>query len=184
MSADWQTEPLTLDHQLDHLNSGRPEIDLWLTQHAVRLQRDNSCVTVVWTDGQHPFVYGYYSLTPHRLEPDAETKASGYTGGALSGYLIAKIGVHKEAASEIREVRHDDGTATRIPVPALLLIDALVDMEHAAGTAGGRWAFIDTTNEPDCILKALNEIGFKPISPAGSPIHFLRLYASHSSIRD
>ena len=70
-----------------------------------------------------------------------------------------------------------------IPVPALLIIDALVDMEHAAGTAGGKWAFIDTTGEPDSILEELDNIGFQPVNQSGSPIHFLRLGSSQSSIR-
>jgi hypothetical protein len=57
-------------------------------------------------------------------------------------------------------------------------------MEHAAGTAGGRWAFIDTANEPDYIVEELDTIGFQPIDRAGSSMHFLKLSASHSSIPD
>jgi hypothetical protein len=183
VADDWTTEPLTLEHQLGHLNSGRPEIDSWLTDHAVRLQRDCACFTHVWCDNQHPYVYGFYTLMPYRLKSADSAGVSGYTGGELSGYLIAKIGVNKGAECESRELTSSDDETMVIPVPALLLMDALIDMEHAAGTAGGKWAFIDITGEPQCILDELDLIGFQPINQEGSPIHFLRLIASHSSIR-
>jgi hypothetical protein len=116
--------------------------------------------------------------------PDKATRISGHTGGALSGYLIAKIGIQRKAARESLQQTATDGSVYDMPIPALLIIDALIDMEHAAGTAGGRWAFIDTTNEPEGILEELDTIGFQPINRSGSPMHFLKLTGSHSSIRD
>lgn len=120
---------------------------------------------------------------PHSLVPDPDTKISGYTGGALSGYLIAKIGIHRDAIDEDRTVTSPDGEVYEMPIAALLIIEALVDMEHAAGTAGGRWAFVDTANEPETIIQELAAIGFKPINRAGSTTWFLKLGNSHSSIR-
>lgn len=58
----------------------------------------------------------------------------------MSGYLIVKIGVNQKAACQSLQQTADNGDVYEIPIRALLIIDALIDMEHAAGTAGGRWA--------------------------------------------
>jgi hypothetical protein len=122
-------------------------------------------------------VYGFYSLVPHRLEPDEDTRMSGYTGGALSGYLIAKVGIHQDAAKENyqRRRQNEDDAKIVLPPTALLLIDALVDAEMAARHAGGKYCFIDLTNEPKHICLIAGAIGFKPIKPEGSATHFIIL---------
>ncbi|SII19974.1 Uncharacterised protein [Mycobacteroides abscessus subsp. abscessus] len=133
----------------------------------------------MWVDNQAPYVYGFYSLTPHQLIPDDETRISGHAGGVLSGYLIAKFGVNKRAAEEATEVEYESGPGKRkrgpFPNPVLLLIDAIVDAERASRHGGGRYAFIDTANEPKTVLEAVSGLGFKPIKPEGSTLQFIKL---------
>ena len=124
---------------------------------------------------QTPYVYGFYTLVPHSLEPDQETRISGHAGGALSGYLIAKIGIHQGAAQEQVTRTTRDGQKITFPTPVFLVIDAIVDAEMAAEHGGGRYCFIETTNEPPHILATLRGLSFRPISPGGSAMHFIKL---------
>ncbi len=154
------------------LNTGRPDIDSWLNDHAKRQHAEKRVVTFVWEQGE--FVLGYFSLTPHRLV-DADVSISGHAGGPLTGYLIAKIGIQHNAAEEIDRIELSDGTVLDIPKPVQLIIDALVAASDASVYGGGRYAFVDTTNEPPAILKALDGIGFRSITAAGSPTHYITL---------
>ena len=128
----------------------------------------------MWVD-QAPYVHGFFTLTPHSLLPDDDSRISGHTGGALSGYLIAKIGINQGAASETATRSAKNGKKVTWPVPVFVLIDAIVSAELASQFGGGRYIFIDTTNEPRPILDALRGLGFKSITPTGSPVHFLKL---------
>ncbi len=154
------------------LESGRPEIDEWLSKHALRQHKEHRVATYVWAEGE--FVYGFFALTPHRLV-DADVSISGHAGGPLTGYLIAKIGMRESAAQETDPVPADDGSTFMIPKAGLLVIDALIAASEASERGGGRYLFIDTTNEPPAILEALETIGFKSISPVDSPTHYIRL---------
>jgi hypothetical protein len=173
--AEWHVEPISASHDCGFLSSGRPEIDSWLADHALRLQNERTCVTYVWAD-QPPFVSGFLTLTPHRLEDD-EVRVSGHAGGALSGYLIAKIGIHENAVHETVKVRvgREPDDFSELPPTVALLIEAVVHATRAAFYAGGRWLFIDTSNEPDHLVGNLEALGFKPIKSEGSPVYFLKL---------
>lgn len=113
--------------------------------------------------------------------PDEETRISGHAGGVLSGYLIAKFGINKRAAQQRTSVTYKDGGETyNFPNPVLLLIEALVDAENASRLGGGRYAFIDTSNEPEPVIEAVNGLGFAPIKPEGSSLHFIKLIPPQS----
>ena len=141
----------------------------------MRLQEERACVTYVWAD-QPPFVSGFFTLTPHRLE-DSAARLPGHAGGVLNGYLIAKIGVHQNAVNETVDLKtgSDPGNVIELPPVVGLLIEAVVKAMRAAFYGGGRWLFIDTSNEPPHVLNELPRLGFKEIKPEGSPIHFLKL---------
>ncbi len=154
------------------LNSGRPEIDEWLSSHALRQHQERRVATYVWSEGD--FVYGFFALTPHRLV-DADVSISGHAGGPLTGHLIAKTGIREGAAYETDPITLDDGEVVQVPKPGLLIIDAMIAAQEASDVGGGRYLFIDTTNEPAPILDALNTIGFRSITPGGSPTHYIRI---------
>jgi hypothetical protein len=155
------------------LDSGRPEIDSWLIDHAKRQHAEKRVTTFVWAEGD--FVYGYFSLTPHRLV-DADVSVSGHAGGPLTGYLIAKIGIRQSAANEVDriELTHT-GDVVHVSKLGQLIVDALVAAGDASQLGGGRYAFIDTTNEPPAILEALENVGFRSITAAASPTHYITL---------
>lgn len=99
---------------------------------------------------------------------------SGHAGGVLSGYLIAKIGVDQRAIDSQTRLSDEDRTVT-VPVLWALVVHAVVRASAAARLAGGKWLFIDTTNEPQCIMDALARIGFKSITPEDNSVHFVKL---------
>lgn len=173
--AEWRVELLSASHECGFLSSGRPDIDEWFASQAERLQGDRTCVTYVWAD-QPPYALGFFTLTPHRVMDVAEG-LSGHAGGAMSGYLIAKIGINQNAVSETVNIwtgPAEDDFAAVSPTVALL-IDAVVHASRAAYYGGGRWLFIDSSNEPQHILDNLDRLGFKSITAEGSPMRFLKL---------
>lgn len=126
----------------------------------------------MWAD-QPPYVAAFYTLVPHRIESEDDTRISGHTGGDISGYLIAKIGINVDAASGSSRLPGDPGhTLSNI---LLLLIDAVVHASRASYLAGGRYVFIDINNEPSTLSDAVQQIGFSSISSAGSSMHVMKV---------
>ncbi len=170
------TAPLDEEHDTGHLNSGRDEIDDWLARQALRLQQDGLCKTYVWAD-QPPYVSGFYTLIPHRIDASNQTiTVAGHTGGSITGYLIAKIGIHEDAAERLADVARPDPTKPpfQIPNAVLLVLEALLAANRAAEHAGGEYLFVDTSNEPKSILDALDTMGFVPMRIVG-PMWALKL---------
>lgn len=156
-----------------YLDSGRPDIDSWLAEHALRQDTEKRVATYVWVEGD--FVYGYFSLTPHRLV-DADVSISGHAGGPLTGYLIAKVGIRQGAGEEVDRIELTSiGEVVEVSKILQLLVDALVAASDASELGGGRYLFIDTTNEPPLVLDALQKAGFRSITAAGSPTHYITL---------
>ena len=152
--------------------SGRDKIDEWLRANAKRQHEEKRVVTYVWEhEGE---IHGFFSLTPHRLT-DADVTVSGHAGGPLTGYLIAKIGIWERAAGDVDEFTLSSGKIVQIPKPVQLVADAMIAASKASRLGGGRYLFIETTNEPTSILGALYMLGFKSITQAGSPTHYIQL---------
>lgn len=174
-TKEWRVEPLSANHECGFLSTGRSGIDDWFSDHAQRLQETRTCVTYVWSD-QPPYVSGFFTLTPHRID-DEEARIPGHAGGTLSGYLIAKIGVHEGAVDETIDLKVGPEASDVVALPPIvgLLIEAIVKAARAAFHGGGRWLFIDTTNEPPHVLSELETLGFKAIKPEGSALHFIKL---------
>jgi hypothetical protein len=138
----------------------------------MRLQDEAVLRTYVWGD-QLPYVAGFFSLSPHRIESDEDLKVAGHAGGSLSGYLIAKIGLHSAAADETTLLPGDSDT--RLPNKYLLVIDAVVSAGRASYWAGGRYVFIDLQNEPAWVAEVSERLGFRSISPTGSTMHVMKV---------
>lgn len=168
----WSTRALNAEHLTGFLNSGREDIDRWFADKALRLQEEAFARTFVWAD-QPPYVSAFYTLVPHRVESDDDHQISGHAGGALSGYLIAKIGIHQKAAAD--HSLFPGSSNDTLPNVYLLIIDAVVRATHASYFAGGRYIFIDLNNEPQYLVDAAREIGFKSISPTGSTMHVAKV---------
>ena len=168
----WGISPLTSEDLLGFLSSGRPEIDRWLSESAASAQEQSFCRTYVWSD-QPPYVFGFYSLVPHRVDSDEDVKVSGHAGGALSGYLLAKIGLHQKAVGQVCRIPGDAGLTA--PAELLLVLDAHIQATRASYLAGGRYLFVDTSNEPPHFLDVFRRIGFRSISPSGNPLHVMKL---------
>ncbi|OJZ65814.1 hypothetical protein BRW65_27750 [Mycobacterium paraffinicum] len=154
--------------------SARPEIDDWLSAHAWRQHDEQRLVTYVWEE--QGSIRGFFSLTPHRLT-DVDVSISGHARGPLTGYLIAKIGIWTGAADDVDEISLHNGKVLQITKPEQLIVDAMIAASKASRLCGGRYLFIDTTNEPWAIRTGLDRLGFKPINPAPaeSSIHYIRL---------
>jgi hypothetical protein len=166
----WRTSPLNAEHLTGFLQSGRPEIDTWFNGQALRLQDDGVCRTYVWGD-QLPYVAGFYALVPHTLQSDEDLNVTGHAGGVLSGYLIAKLGLHA-GVRDLESLLPGDSDQ-RIANKYLLVVDAVARASRASYFAGGRYVFIDLRGEPEWLVEVVGRVGFRSISSSGSPIHVM-----------
>jgi len=168
----WGTSPLSSEDLCGFLHSGRAEIDQWLAESALSAHTQGFSRTFVWSD-QPPYVAGFYSLVPHRVDSDEDTWVSGHAGGALSGYLLAKIGLHRKAVGQLCRLAGDSGIEA--PAELLLILDAHIRASRASYLCCGRYLFVDTSNEPPHFLEVLSRVGFHSISPGGNPLHVMLL---------
>ena len=129
--------------------------------------------TYVWDD-QAPYVAAFYTLVPYVVDANDDFSIPGDPlGGPLSGYLIAKLGIHQKTVGQLSQI--GDDADLMFENENLLLVDALVRAGRASQFGGGRYAFIDATNEPDHILSAMRRVRFRPVAPANNPLHVVRL---------
>ncbi|WP_139061764.1 hypothetical protein [Tsukamurella pulmonis] len=168
----WSFEPLESVHDCAHINTGRPDIDQWFANHAPRLQADRSVRTMVWAD-QAPFVSAFASLTPHRVI-DTDARIPGHSGGPLTGYLVAKLGIDMRAKDLTVDFVANTQTI-KLKAVDMLLVNTVATAMQASRAGGGRLLFLDTRDEPRHILDAMKRVGFRSISPMGDPLHFMKI---------
>jgi GNAT superfamily N-acetyltransferase len=87
-------EPLTADHQLDHFDSGEPELDEWLVRRGVRNQLAGFSRTYVTTDGDR--VMGYHSVSAFAvLRSDATGRARRQAPTQIPAILLGRLAVDR-----------------------------------------------------------------------------------------
>lgn len=119
-------EPLQPTHTLDGFDSGRPELDTWLMQHARTSSASRSARSYVITDAEQQRVVGYHALAAGSIERDAGTAraARGMPRHPIPVVLLARLAV--------------DRTVTGNGLGSWLLRDAMIRAVAAAGTIGIR----------------------------------------------
>ena len=123
-------------HDLGALNSGEPELDVWLREQAAGAEARRVARTFVWvdTEANPDLVIGYYSLTGHRLVRDVLPKSIRRGSPAeIPAVLLARLALD--------QAQHGAGAG------GALLVDALERIVIATQTVAARFVVVDALHE-------------------------------------
>jgi GNAT superfamily N-acetyltransferase len=127
----WVSERLRQDHVTAGFTCGRPELDDWLTSHALRAQHQDTARVYVWAEDRT--IVAYYAVAPTAVRKDSFPRS--VTGGVslIPGHLVARLALDQSL--------HGQGFGTA------LLLDAIETIVAAADRAGGRLILVDAKDE-------------------------------------
>jgi GNAT superfamily N-acetyltransferase len=123
-------------HNLSALDSGEPDIDEWLRQHAGGAEARRVARTFVWVDpaSDGDRVLGYYSLTGHSLVRDALSRGIGRGSPAeIPAVLLARLAL--------------DISLQGRGMGGVLLVDALARVVVASRTVAARFVVVDAVDD-------------------------------------
>lgn len=122
-------------HDLSRLDSGEPELDGWLREHAAGAEARRVARTFVWVaDDRVDLVVGYYALTGHRLVREALPSSIGRGSPTeIPTVLLARLALD----------RGHQGAG----VGGALLADALGRIVVATQTVAARFVVVDALHE-------------------------------------
>lgn len=152
---------LTADHDLSGFDSGHPQLDSWLCDHALASQRADLARTYLMLgDGA---IVAYVSLTTGSIRPEAAPRryARGMPRHPIPTILIARLAVAQQhqgrglgsrllAEALRRAVQASDAVAAR-----LVVVDAIDDR---AAAFYRRWGFIDVPDNPHRLFRKISDI--------------------------
>jgi GNAT superfamily N-acetyltransferase len=126
-------------HDLSAFDSGEPELDRWLREHAAGAEARRVARTFVWVaDERTNLVVGYFSLTGHRLVRDGLPTGIGRGSPAeIAAVLLARLALdHGQQGTGAGGALLADAlgrivVATQTVAARFVVVDAL--REHAAG---------------------------------------------------
>jgi GNAT superfamily N-acetyltransferase len=123
------SEPLRQDHTLDGFDSGKPDLDGWLAQHARGAEARRTGRTFVWQDDR---VVAYYTLTAHLLVREDLPKSLGRGGPRqIPAVLLARLALDKSLQGQ----------------GCVLLADALTRVVVATQTVAARFVVVDAIDD-------------------------------------
>lgn len=134
MSTEYESAPLSAEHNVASFDCGVRSLNAWLSEQALRAQQAGTARTFVWVTAEAPEqVWAYFSLAPTELARDALTRgqSSGYS--TVPGYLLARLAMHTDL--------HGFGYGGQV------LVDALSRAASAAESGGGRLVVVDALDD-------------------------------------
>jgi len=133
----FRSEPLDpARHHLGELDSGEPELDMWLREHAAGAAARRVARTFVWVepDADPDRAVGYYSLAGHRLVRDDLPRSIGRGSPTeVPAVLLARLALDR--------TRHGGGNG------GALLADALARIVVATDIVAARFVVVDALHE-------------------------------------
>lgn len=132
-------QPLEREHNRGAFVCGEPELDRWLTDHALGAQASGSARVFISTDGNR--VVGYYALAAAQLQP-AEAGERALKGQprqrAIPAVLLARLAVDQDHQGKGlgRSLLQDAMLRTNAAAEELGIRLMLV---HAKNEDAGRW---------------------------------------------
>lgn len=133
----YRSEPLDpARHRLTAFDSGEPDLDGWLREHASGAAARRVARTFVWVqpDAHPDRVVGYYSLTGHRLVRDDLPRSIGRgSPGEIPAVLLARLALDRT---------HQGGGNG-----GALLADALARIVVATEIVAARFVVVDALHE-------------------------------------
>lgn len=134
-------------HDLARLDSGRPELDRWLAEHARAAQAGRTARTFVWR-AEGPVVVAYYSLAAHLLEREALPGSVGRGGPRqIPAVLLARLALDRSL--------RDQGLG------GALLAEGLDRVVIATRTVAARFVVVDAVDEQ--VVRFYEHHGFRRI---------------------
>ena len=129
--SSFVSEPLHERHRVVGFDSGKPDLDGWLTQHALGAEARRIGRTFVWLDDR---AVGYYTLAAQLLVREDLPKSLGRGGPRqVPAVLVARLALDKTLHGQ------DLGGA--------LLADALTRVVGATQTVAARFVVVDAIDE-------------------------------------
>jgi len=133
----FRSEPLDpARHHLGEFDSGEPELDTWLREHAAGAGARRVARTLVWVapDTDPDRAVGYYSLAGHRLVRDDLSRSIGRGSPTeVPAVLLARLALDR--------THHGGGNG------GALLADALARIVVAAHIVAARFVVVDALHE-------------------------------------
>lgn len=119
---------------LGEFDSGRPELDRWLVEHALDAGVRRTARTFVWHRGDG-VVVAYYSLTAHLLQREELPHALGRGGPRqIPAVLLARLALNQSLQGQ--------------GLGAALLAEALQRVVAVTETVAARFVVVDAIDEP------------------------------------
>lgn len=126
------SEPLAEHHDLEHFDSGRPELDTWLQRHALASEARRTGRTFVWRRDER--VVAYYTIAAHLLvRADLPSKLGRGNPTQVPAVMLARLALDKSL--------HRQGHG------GTLLADALYRIVAATHTVAARFVLVDAIDE-------------------------------------
>ena len=121
-------------HDASAFDSGEPDLDTWLRNHAADAQARRVATTFVWCRPDAPAVVAYYSLTGHVLQRDRLPKSIGRgSPDEIPAVLLARLALDRSL--------HNRGHGGE------LLVDALARLVAATTQVAARFIVVDALHE-------------------------------------
>ncbi|MCX6434194.1 MAG: GNAT family N-acetyltransferase [Actinobacteria bacterium] len=122
-------------HDVDSLDSGSPELDIWLREQAAGAEARRVARTFVWVGSQRvDQVLGYYSLAGHRLVRSTLPSSVGHgSPSEIPAILLARLAL--------------DARLQGRGMGAALLADALTRIAIATRTVAARFVVVDARDD-------------------------------------
>ena len=145
----YRSRPIDPEGQdLAGLDSGEPDLDRWLREHAAGAEARRVARTFVWLDAQQDAVVGYYSLVGHRLVRSELPRAVGHGSPAeIPAVLVARLALDRRL--------HGGGLG------GVLLADALERIVEATQIVAARFVVVDALHPTAAGF--YKHHGFRPI---------------------
>lgn len=122
------SQALNEQHDSSYFDSGQPELDTWLQQHALTTEARRTGRTFVWLDDGR--IVAYYTIAAHLIVRDDLPRALGRGNPAqIPAVLLARLALDKTL--------HSQGHG------GVLLVDALQRIVVATQTVAARFVVVD-----------------------------------------
>lgn len=140
-------EQLSEAHELGGFDSGRPELDEWLIEHALGAAARRTARTFIWHRGDR-VVVAYYSLSAHLLQREELPRALGHGAPRqVPAVLLARLALARSLQGQ--------------GLGGALLADALGRVLAATATVAARFVVVDAIDEN--ALRFYEHHGFRQI---------------------
>jgi GNAT superfamily N-acetyltransferase len=140
------SEAISEHHDATSFDSGKPDLDNWLRQHARTTEARRTGRTFVWRDDSQ--IVGYYTIAAHLLVREDLPRALGRGNpGQVPAVLLARLALDKTL--------HGQGLG------GALLADALRRIVVATQTVAARFVVVDAID--DAAHRFYEHHGFRAI---------------------